>query len=178
MKKITRIAIIILMTSGLISCADQYEFTKKKEINILLNNLSEGDFYTCNLVHLKNNNSKSKKSINNNPNKNITMVLKNKKIGLIYKRDKWNNGNSIYKSHEDSNVYKPLETNIGDLDNIEKNKSDIIIKFNGVILKTNLLEEDIYNKYNCTKVENMLSEAAKRQIIKNFLYPRNKDRLE
>ena len=177
MKKITRIVVIILITSGLISCADQYEFTKKKKINILLNSLSEGDFYTCNLVHIKKYN-KSRKDFSDAPNKNITLVLKNKKLGLIYKRDKWNNGNSIYKSHEDSNEYKPLNESAGDTDNIKKNKTDIIIKFDGVILKTNLLEKDIYNKYNCTKVENMLSEAAKRQIIKNFLYPSNNDRLE
>ena len=177
MKKITRIAIIILITSGLISCADQYEFTKKKEINILLNNLSEGDFYTCNLVNLKKYN-KSRKDFGDTPNKNITLVLKNKKLGLIYKRDKWNNGNSIYKRHKDSNEYKPLDTSSGEADNLKKNKKEIIIKFNGLILKTNLLDEAIYSKYNCSKIENMLSEAAKRQIIKNFLYPSNKDRLE
>ena len=177
MKKITRIAIIILITAGLISCADQYEFTKQKEINILLNNLSEGDFYTCNLVHLKKYN-KNRKDLSDTPNKNITLVLKNKKLGLIYKKDKWNNGNSIYKSHEDSNEYESFNTSAGETEKIRKNKSDIIIKFNGVILKTNLLDEGVYNKYNCTKVENMLSEAAKRQIIKNFLYPSNKDRLE
>ena len=177
MKQITRMAIIILITSGLISCADQYEFTKKREINILLNNLSEGEFYTCNLVHLKKYN-KSRKDLSDAPNKNITLVLKNKKLGLIYKRDKWNNGNSIYKRHKDSNEYKPLDTSSGEADNLKKNKKEIIIKFNGLILKTNLLDEAIYSKYNCTKIENMLSEAAKRQIIKNFLYPRNKDRLE
>ena len=177
MKKITRIAIIILIASSLISCADQYEFTKKKEINILLNNLSEGDFYTCNLVNLKKYN-KSRKDFGDTSNKNITLVLKNKKLGLIYKRDKWNNGNSIYKRHEDSNEYKPLDTDSEEADHLKKNKKEIIIKFDGLILKTNLLDEVIYSKYNCTKIENMLSEAAKRQIIKNFLYPSNKDRLE
>jgi len=177
MKKIMKLTAIMLITSSLISCVDQYQFTKNKEINILLNNLSEGDFYTCNLIGLKKY-SKNRNDPSNNPNKSITLVSKNKKLGLIYKKDKWNNGNSIYKSHEVSNEYKLLDIKLGNKEVFKKNKLDIIIKFDKRILKTNLLEKDIYNEYNCTKVEKMLSEAAKRQIVKNFLYPSNKDRLE
>jgi hypothetical protein len=84
----------------------------------------------------------------------------------------------MYKSGKTINEYYPLDVNAKNEKISEVSKSEVIIKFDKSILKTNLLEKDIYRGYNCTKVEKMLSEAAKRQIVKNFLYPSNKARSE
>ena len=174
MARMIKLIIITLIVGSIIGCADQYEFTNNKKTNELLNYLSEGDFYTCNLINQKKQ-SEKEKYLSSEPNKNITLILKDKKLGLIYKKDKWNNGNSMYKSAKTINEYYPLDIN---KKISEVRKPDVIIKFDKSILKTNLLEKDIYREYNCTKVEKMLSEAAKRQIVKNFLYPSNKARIE
>ena len=84
----------------------------------------------------------------------------------------------MYKSAKTINEYYPLDINEKNEKISEVSKPEVIIKFDKSILKTNLLEKDIYREYNCTKVEKMLSEAAKRQIVKNFLYPSNKARTE
>ena len=174
MTRMIKLIFITLIAGSIIGCADQYQFTNNKQTNELLNYLSEGDFYTCNLINQKKQGEKEK-YLSSEPNKNITLILKDKKLGLIYKKDKWNNGNSMYKSEKTINEYYPLDIN---KKISEVRKPDIIIKFDKSILKTNLLEKDIYREYNCTKVEKMLSEAAKRQIVKNFLYPSNKARIE
>ena len=174
MTRMIKLISITLIAGSIIGCADQYQFTNNKQTNELLNYLSEGDFYTCNLINQKKQ-SEQEKYLSSEPNKNITLILKDKKLGLIYKKDKWNNGNSMYKSGKTINEYYPLDIN---KKISEVSKSEVIIKFDKSILKTNLLEKDIYREYNCTKVEKMLSEAAKRQIVKNFLYPSNKARIE
>jgi len=174
MTRMIKLIFITLIAGSIIGCADQYQFTNNKQTNELLNYLSEGDFYTCNLINQKKQ-SEKEKYLSSEPNKNITLILKDKKLGLIYKKDKWNNGNSMYKSGKTINEYYPLDIN---KKLSEVRKPDVIIKFDKSVLKTNLLEKDIYREYNCIKVEKMLSEAAKRQIVKNFLYPSNKARIE
>ena len=177
MTRMIKLISITLIAASIIGCADQYEFTNNKKTNELLNYLSEGDFYTCNLINQKKQGEKEK-YLSSEPNKNITLILKDKKLGLIYKKDKWNNGNSMYESGKTINEYYPLDVNAKNEKISEVSKSEVIIKFDKSILKTNLLEKDIYRGYNCAKVEKMLSEAAKRQIVKNFLYPSNKARSE
>ena len=63
-----------------------------------------------------------------------------------------------------------------DLD--EKNLSaDYYLKFTESNLEISLFDKNIKSAYSCTKLEKILSEAMKKQLLKNFILQKNSERL-
>ena len=84
--------LVFFLVIFIYGCSEQYKFTDKENLNKILNDLSNGDFYSCNFERVI-----EEKNFNFKPNRNINLIYTDKIIGLIYKNDKWNHGNSIFK---------------------------------------------------------------------------------
>ena len=181
MKCIKTLSIFIIILS-LTSCAEQYVYTDKKNLNNTLNFLSQGEFFSCTFKNLyvkdENNNTKEDiKKIKLNINKNINLIQNENKIGLIYKKDKWNNGNSIYVSDKKKNIFFMTDFySEKDLDEKDLN-ADYYLKFTESNLEISLFDKNIKSAYSCIKLEKILSEAMKKQLLKNFILQKNSERL-
>ena len=180
--KCTKTLSIFIIILSLTSCAEQYVYTDKKNLNNTLNFLSQGEFFSCTFKNLyvkdENNNTKEDiKKIKLNINKNINLIQNENKIGLIYKQDKWNNGNSIYVRDEKKNIFFMTDFySEKDLD--EKNLSaDYYLKFTESNLEISLFDKNIKSVYSCIKLKKILSEAMKKQLLKNFILQKNSERL-
>ena len=182
--KCTKILTVFIIILSLTSCAEQYVYTDKKNLNNTLNFLSQGEFFSCTFKNLyvkdENNNTKEdvkKIKIKLNINKNINLIQNENKIGLIYKQDKWNNGNSIYVRDEKKNIFF-MTGFYSEKDLDEKNLSaDYYLKFTESNLEISLFDKNIKSAYSCTKLEKILSEAMKKQLLKNFILQKNSERL-
>ena len=181
MKWKTRLLTLAFIASTLISCAEQHQFTDKKNLNDILNNLSKGKFYTCNLKASYSKGSKNypdgliTKKTPYKINKNINLIYTEKQIGLIYKNDHWGYGNSIYKKIDGHYV---RGTSYADSDyNEQLINGDYILKFNKKILTINLFEKNINSEYSCQQIHEILTEAMKKQLLQNFLLQKNIDRI-
>ena len=173
---------ILLIMINLISCSEQYQFTDKKNLNNILNKLSKGEFYTCNFKssfssgHKNYKDEKIVKKLPFEKNKNINLIYTEEKIGLIYKNDKWGNGNSIFnKKTEHEYVLGSSYIDSDFTDQIINTRYKL--KFNKKNLRVNLFDENIINEYSCKELHNILTEAMKKQLLQNFLLQSNKDRL-
>ena len=182
--KCTKTLSIFIIILSLTSCAEQYVYTDKKNLNNTLNFLSQGEFYSCALknVYFKdenNNKADTKKiKIKFNVNKNINLIQNAKKIGLIYKQDKWNNGNSIYVRDEKKKNIFFMADFYSEKDLDEKNlRTDYYLKFTENNLEISLFDKKIKSAYSCIKLEKILSEAMKKQLLKNFILQKNSERL-
>ena len=180
--KCTKTLSVFIIILSLTSCAEQYVYTDKKNLNNTLNFLSQGEFFSCTFKNLyvkdENNNTKEDiKEIKLNINKNINLIQNENKIGLIYKQDKWNNGNSIYVRDEKKNIFFMTDFySEKDLD--EKNLSaDYYLKFTESNLEISLFDKNIKSVYSCIKLKKILSEAMKKQLLKNFILQKNSERL-
>ena len=180
--KCTKTLSIFIIVLSLASCAEQYVYTDKKNLNNTLNFLSQGEFFSCTFKNLyvkdENNNAKEDiKKIKLNINKNINLIQNENKIGLIYKQDKWNNGNSIYVRDKKKNIFFMTDFySEKDLD--EKNLStDYYLKFAESNLEISLFDKNIKSAYSCIKLEKILPEAMKKQLLKNFVLQKNSERL-
>ena len=99
MKCIKTLLLFVTIILTITACSEQNLFTNKENLNNTLNFLSQGQFYSCNL---KNTISKRKQKYKFNQNKDT--------IGLIYKKDKWNNGNSIYvRDEKNKNTFNMVD---------------------------------------------------------------------
>ena len=169
-KNIQKLALIIL-ASALFGCSEKHAFTDKENLNLILNDLFKGDFYSCNL------NPSKKEESNYQANRNINMIYTEEIVGLIYRSDKWDHGNSIFvknRNNQDEFLLGSFYTE----DDFKKNlvNKDHKIFFKNNILQVNLFEQSNHNAYTCQKLEKILSEAMKKEILKNFLLQRNVDR--
>ncbi len=183
--KCTKTLSIFIIILSLASCSEQYVYTDKKNLNNTLNFLSQGEFFSCTFKNLyvkdKNNNTKEdikKIKIKSNINKYINLIQNENKIGLIYKQDKWNNGNSIYlRDEKEKNIFFMTDFySEKDLD--ERNLSaDYYLKFTENNLEISLFDKKIKSAYSCIKLEKILSEAMKKQLLKNFILQKNSERL-
>ena len=165
-----------LMTSLLIGCSNENQYTKKENLNAILNQFEKGEYYSCNFLNtigVKDSN----KVFNYSPNKNLTLIFTEKKIGLIYKNDYWNNGNTIFvKNKKEDNLYfLGSFYSKNDFDKKTINK-DYKLKFDKKNLLVNLYDKNLSSLYNCTQVKNILSEAMKKKLLENFLFQNNNDR--
>jgi len=163
--------ILILTFMTILSCSESHTFSDKKNLNSALNDLFKGDFYSCNLID--DNDTESKKNIN----RTVNLIYTDTMIGLIYKRDKWDHGNSIFvKKYENINEFV-LSSFYSESD---FDRSSLNIKhtayFNKENLKVNLFDLVNQDNYKCMKLEKILSEAMKKEILKNFLLQKNADR--
>ncbi len=180
--KCTKTLSIFIIILSLTSCAEQYVYTDKKNLNNTLNFLSQGEFFSCTFKNLyvkdENNNTKEDiKKIKLNINKNINLIQNENKIGLIYKKDKWNNGNSIYVSDKKKNIFFMTDFySEKDLDEKDLN-ADYYLKFTESNLEISLFDKNIKSAYSCIKLEKILSEAMKKQLLKNFILQKNSERL-
>ncbi|MFL2549289.1 MAG: hypothetical protein ACJ0QX_03535 [Gammaproteobacteria bacterium] len=183
--KYIKILPIFMIILTLTSCAEQYVYTDKKNLNNTLNILSQGEFYACTFKNIyvkdETNNTKEdikKIKINFNANKNINLIQNENKIGLIYKQDKWNNGNSIYVRDEKKKNIFFMTDFYSEKDLDEKNLSaDYYIKFTENNLEISLFDKNIKSAYSCIKLEKILPEAMKKQLLKNFILQKNSERL-
>ncbi len=174
MPNLKKILYIIFFSIVLMSCEEKSAYTEKKNLNNILNKLSSGNFYSCNLI---NKNKKIKSTLNFIPNNNVTLIYTENIIGLIYDEDKWNYGNSIFIK-DIKNLYK---YNLGDSYSekdfnkkiIQKNS---VLKFQNNILSVDIFKESIQSQYTCVELKKILSEAMKKEIVKNFLFQKNKDK--
>ena len=180
--KCTKTLSVFIIILSLTSCAEQYVYTDKKNLNNTLNFLSQGEFFSCTFKNLyvkdeNNNTEEDIKKIKLNINKNINLIQNENKIGLIYKQDKWNNGNSIYVRDQKKNIFFMTDFySEKDLD--EKNLSaDYYLKFTESNLEISLFDKNIKSAYSCIKLEKILSEAMKKQLLKNFTLQKNLERL-
>ena len=173
---------IFIIILSLTSCSEQYVYTDKKNLNNTLNLLSQGEFFSCTFKNLyvkdENNNTKEDiKKIKLNINKNINLIQNENKIGLIYKQDKWNNGNSIYVRDKKKNIFFMTDFySEKDLDEKDLN-TDYYLKFTESNLEISLFDKNIKSAYSCIKLEKILSEAMKKQLLKNFILQKNSERL-
>ena len=163
--------ILILPFITMLSCSESHIFSDKKNLNAALNDLFRGDFYSCNLID--DNDLENKK----NSNTIVNLIYTNTMIGLIYKRDKWDHGNSIFiKKNENDNEFV-LSSFYSESD---FDRSILNIKhtayFDKENLKVNLFDLVNHDNYGCMKLEKILSEAMKKEILKNFLLQKNADR--
>ena len=181
--KCTKTLSIFIIILSLTSCSEQYVYTDKKNLNNTLNFLSQGEFFSCTFKNLYvkdgNNNTKEDiKKIKLNINKNINLIQNENKIGLIYKQDKWNNGNSIYVRDEKKKNIFFMTDFYSEKDLDEKNLSaDYYIKFTENNLEISLFDKNIKSAYSCIKLEKILPEAMKKQLLKNFILQKNSERL-
>ena len=173
--------ILIITILHLAGCSEQPIFTKKENLNQLLNKFLEGKFYSCNFEAAKYKNKNYKNtSISKeiNLNKNINLIYTEKYVGLIYRNDKWSNGNSIFKKIPNSNDNYVLGSTYDDSDfDINKKNSEHNLEFIKNKLHVNLFSQDIRSTYNCNQLHEILSEAMKKQLLRNFLLQKNKDRI-
>ena len=171
MKFIGKNTILIFVLISLYGCAEQYQFTDKKNLNNTLNLFVKGEFYACSLE--KKNSGEEKLKIN----KNINLIHAENIIGLIYKSDKWNNGNSIFLENKaNKNSYNMTSFySKEDFDPKILNK-DFNLTFDKIKLDVNLFEKNSKNLYSCIKLQELLPDAMKKQMLKNFLLQRNADR--
>jgi len=177
MKKI----ILIIMFSSLTNCSDQSIFTEKKNLNQIMNSFLKGNYYSCNFEEaIYKNKSFKNTSISKEIilNKNINLIYTENFVGLIYKNDKWNNGNTIFRKNSeiDNNFILGSFYYESDYD-LNKKNSDYNLDFKNNKLYVSLLSKEIRSKYNCNQLHEILSEAMKKQLLKNFLLQKNKDRI-
>ena len=184
MKWITKLIILLFVLTALSSCSEYYSYTDKKNLNIVLNNLSSGDFYSCSiqksfsLGHKNYPKGLITKKLEFRPNENINLVYTNEIIGLIYKKDRWDNGNSLFNINKEADNEYYLGSFYAEKDYDGKiMKKDYKLVFNKKTLKVNLFKKYIQNEYSCQQLHKILSEAMKKHILKNFLLQRNQDRL-
>ena len=184
MKWIIKIITLSFVLTVLSSCSEYYSYTDKKNLNIVLNNLSAGDFYSCNfkksfsLGHKNYPKGLVIKRLKFKPNKNISLIHTNEIIGLIYKKDQWGHGNSLFNKNEDIKNEYYLGSFYADNDyDYKVMKKDYKVVFNKKTLKVNLFKKYVQNEYSCQQLHKILSEAMKKQILRNFLLQRNHDRL-
>ena len=110
MKWTRRLLVLFILTITLTSCSEQHQFTDKKNLNNILNNLAKGEYYTCNFkatYSLGNKNYSDgliTKELPYKINKNINLIYTEENIGLIYKNDKWGYGNSIYNKKSEGHI--------------------------------------------------------------------------
>ena len=171
MKKNIQKLVLIISFSIIFSCTEKHAFTNKENLNLILNNLSMGEFYSCNL------NSKQKEKSNYQVNRNINLIYTKDVLGLIYKSDKWDHGNSIFI--KDSN--NQSEFFLGSFYAEDDFKKNLINRDHKAYFKNNVLQVNLFNQsdnhhYKCQKLEKILSEAMKKEILKNFLLQKNADR--
>ena len=183
MKQTTKVIIYIFSIFIVLSCSEQHTYTDKKNLNDILNSLSKGEFYSCKLDNIyKFKNSEQKKihikEVRYKINKNINLIHFEEKIGLIYKSDKWNHGNSIFL--EDKKIKNSF--NMGSFYdendfNYEIINKQVSLKFYKNILELNLFDQTLKSVYSCIRLEKILSEALKKQLLENFLYQNNSSRI-
>tara|TARA_B110000444_G_scaffold237316_1_gene249972 strand:- start:1559 stop:2107 length:549 start_codon:yes stop_codon:yes gene_type:complete len=182
MKWITRLLTLGFIVTTLISCAEQHHFTDKENLNNILNNLTKGKFYTCNLKASYSKGNKNypdgliNKKIPYKINKNINLIYTENNIGLIYKNDKWGYGNSIFNKKTEEVYVRGSSYEDKDYDNknLEKGYN---LSFNKNTLKINLFEKTINSEYSCQQLHEILTEAMKKQLLQNFLLQKNSDRM-
>ncbi len=167
----TKIIIYSILLMSILGCTEQYEYTDKKNLNNILNSFSKGEFYSCNLK------PSTDQRKNYKANKDISLIQSENKIGLIYKSDKWNNGNSIYI---EDNIIKN-SFNMGSFYSTKDFSEEIInnevkLKFDKKNLKVSLYDKNVINTYTCIELKKILSEAMKKQMLKNFILQKNIDR--
>ena len=184
MKWITKLIILSFVLTVLSSCSEYYSYTDKKNLNIVLNNLSSGDFYSCSiqrsfsLGHKNYPKGLITKKLEFKPNENINLEYTSEIIGLIYKKDQWDHGNSLFNINKNAENEYYLGSFYADSDYDDKiMKKDYKLVFNKKTLKVNLFNKYIQNEYSCQQLHKILSEAMKKQILKNFLLQHNQDRL-
>jgi len=163
--------ILILPFITMLSCSESHTFSDKKNLNAALNDLFKGDFYSCNLID--DNDSESKK----NTNRTVNLIYTDTMIGLIYKNDKWDHGNSIFikKNENDNEFILSSFYSESDFDRSSLNVKHTAY-FDKQNLKVNLFDLVNQDNYGCMKLEKILSEAMKKEILKNFLLQKNADR--
>lgn len=163
--------ILILPFITMLSCSESHTFSDKKNLNAALNDLFKGDFYSCNLID--DNDSESKK----NTNRTVNLIYTDTMIGLIYKNDKWDHGNSIFikKNENDNEFILSSFYSESDFDRSSLNVKHTAY-FDKQNLKVNLFDLVNQDNYGCMKLEKILSEAMKKEILKNFLLQKNTDR--
>ena len=54
----------------------------------------------------------------------------------------------------------------------------VSLKFYKDILEVNLFDKTLKSIYSCTRLEKILSEALKKQLLENFLYQNNSSRIQ
>ncbi len=167
---------LFLITSLLISCSNENQYTKKENLNTILNQFEKGEYYSCNFLNTIGAKD-SNKVQNYSPNKNLTLIFAGEKIGLIYKNDYWNNRNTIFvKSKKEGNQYfLGSFYSKNDFDDKIINQ-DYKLKFDKKNLLINLYDHNLSSLYNCKQVKNILSEAMKKKLLENFLFQNNSDR--
>ena len=171
MKKNIQKFILLLSAFILFSCSERHSFTDKENLNLILNDLFIGDFYSCILKH------ELKEKSDHQVNRNINLIYTEKLVGLIYRSDKWDHGNSIFVKNNKKQSEYYLGSFYAD-DDFKKNlvNKDHKVIFINNILKVNLFSQLNHNEYSCRKLEKILSEAMKKEILKNFLLQKNSDR--
>ena len=105
------------------------------------------------------------------------MIYTEEIVGLIYRSDKWDHGNSIFVKNNKNQSEYYLGSFYAD-DDFKENlvNRDHKLLFMNNILKVNLFSQLNHNEYSCQKLEKILSKAMKKEILKNFLLQRNADR--
>ncbi len=171
MKKNIKKFILLFSACILFSCSERHSFTDKENLNLILNDLFLGDFYSCILK------PEQKEKSGYQVNRNINLIYTKKIVGLIYRSDKWDHGNSIFVKNDKKQSEYYLGSFYAD-DDFKKNlvNKDHKVIFINNILKVNLFNQLNHNEYSCRKLKKILSEAMKKEILKNFLLQKNADR--
>tara|TARA_B100000900_G_scaffold309314_1_gene268011 strand:- start:987 stop:1505 length:519 start_codon:yes stop_codon:yes gene_type:complete len=171
MKKNIQKLILLFSACILFSCSERHSFTDKENLNLILNDLFLGDFYSCILK------PEQKEKSGYQVNRNINLIYTKKIVGLIYRSDKWDHGNSIFVKNDKKQSEYYLGSFYAD-DDFKKNlvNKDHKVIFINNILKVNLFNQLNHNEYKCRKLKKILSEAMKKEILKNFLLQKNADR--
>ena len=171
MKKNIQKFILLFSACILFSCSERHSFTDKENLNLILNDLFLGDFYSCILK------PEQKEKSGYQVNRNINLIYTKKIVGLIYRSDKWDHGNSIFVKNDKKQSEYYLGGFYADND-FKKNlvNKDHKVVFINNILKVNLFNQLNHNEYSCRKLKKILSEAMKKEILKNFLLQKNADR--
>ena len=171
MKKNIQKLILLFSACILFSCSERHSFTDKENLNLILNDLFLGDFYSCILK------PEQKEKSGYQVNRNINLIYTKKIVGLIYRSDKWDHGNSIFVKNDKKQSEYYLGSFYAD-DDFKKNlvNKDHKVIFINNILKVNLFNQLNHNEYKCRKLKKILSEAMKKEILKNFLLQKNSDR--
>lgn len=168
MKCIKTLLLFVTIILTITACSEQHLFTNKENLNNTLNFLSQGQFYSCSL----------KNTISKKENKNINLIQNKDTIGLIYKKDKWNNGNSIYvRDEKNKNTFNMVDFYFDkDLD-IKTLNTGYSLKFADNNLDVSLFDVKTNSSYNCIELKKILSQAMKKQLLKNFVLQKNSERL-
>ena len=168
MKFIKTLLLFVTIILTITACSEQHFFTNKENLNNTLNFLSQGQFYSCSL----------KNTISKKENKNINLIQNKDTIGLIYKKDKWNNGNSIYvRDEKNKNFFNMVDFYFDkDLD-IKTLNEGYSLKLNNDNLYLSLFDVKTNSSYKCIELKKILSQAMKKQLLKNFVLQKNSERL-